>query len=141
MQIKTLMTKNVEVISPDESLREAADRMSTFNIGMLPVCENDRLIGVITDRDIVIRAVAPGLDPAQTTTRRCMTENVLYCFEDSDVDEAARQMQEAGVRRLLVLNASKRLVGILSLRDLSLQAGEELTGEVVAGISEQAPTH
>src|SRR5207248_4391749 len=105
MLIKDIMTPNPECISPDDSLQEAARKMRDLDIGPLPVCgDNDRLAGMITDRDIAIRAVAEGKDPRTTPVREAMTEEIISCFEDQDVREAARTMQERQVRRLVVRN-------------------------------------
>jgi CBS domain-containing protein len=93
--------------------------------GPLPVCDNDRLAGLITDRDIAVRAVAEGCDPRTTTVKDVMTPDVVYCFEDQDVQEAAQLMREHQVRRLVVLNRDKRLVGIVSLGDLAVETGDE----------------
>src|SRR4030081_3720045 len=112
MKVKDLMTRSVECTRPDASLREAADKMKALDIGALPVCENDRLVGMLTDRDITVRATAEALPPGLGQVRDIMTPEVIYCFEDQGVAEAARLMEEKRVRRLLVLNRDKRLVGI-----------------------------
>lgn len=104
---------------------------------MLPVCDNDRLVGSITDRDITVRAIANDLDPRATTVRSIMTREVVYCYDNQDTKEAARLMEENQIRRLPVLSQSKRLVGILSLGDLAVRTGElNLAGEVLERISE-----
>src|SRR5947209_20322388 len=113
MRVSEVMTRQVECTRPDASLQEAAAKMKSLDVGPLPICDNDRLAGMITDRDITVRAVAEALDPKTTKVRHVMTKNILYCFEDQDVDEAARLMQEHQVRRLLVLDRDKRLVGII----------------------------
>jgi CBS domain-containing protein len=116
MQVKDIMTPGVECIRPDDTLQNAARKMRDLDVGPLPVCgDNDRLAGMITDRDIVVRAIADGKDPKATKVREAMTDEIIYCFEDQDVQEAARTMQERQVRRLVVLNRDKRLVGIVSL--------------------------
>jgi CBS domain-containing protein len=125
MQVKEVMSPGVECISPGESLREAAQKMRKLDVGPLPVCENDRLIGILTDRDIVVRAVADGSDPHATTVRDTMTPQIVYCFEDQEVAEVARLMEQKQIRRLVVLNRSKRLVGIISLGDLAVATGDE----------------
>ena len=141
MQVKDIMTPNAECIQPDDTLEDAAKKMRDLDVGPLPVCgDNDRLAGMITDRDIVIRAVADGKDPKTTTVREAMSETkIIYCFEDQDVEEAARTMQERQVRRLVVLNRDKRLVGIVSLGDLATETGDrKKAGEVLQDISEPA---
>jgi CBS domain-containing protein len=109
--------------------------MKTLDVGSLPVCDNDRLVGLITDRDIAVRAVAEGCDPRTTTVQNVMTPDVLYCFEDQVVQEAAQLMSEQQVRRV-VLNRDKRLVGIVSLSDLAVDAGDEkLAGMTLEQVS------
>ena len=125
MQVRDVMTKGAECVRPANSLQEAAQRMKSLDVGPLPVCDNDRLVGLITDRDIAVRAVAEGCDPRTTTVQNVMTPDVLYCFEEQDVEEAAQLMCEHQVRRLVVLNHDKRLVGIVSLGDLAVDAGDE----------------
>ena len=131
MKVSEAMTATVRVANPEESLQEAALLMASLDAGALPVGENDRLIGMITDRDITIRGVAVGRGP-NAKVRDVMTEEVKYCFEDEDVDEVARNMGNEQIRRLPVLNRGKRLVGILSLGDIALNrqgnAATALTG-------------
>src|SRR4051794_41545648 len=104
MTLKDVMTPNPECVTPDDSLQDAARKMRNLDVGPLPVCENDRLAGMITDRDIVVNAVAEGRSPQTTKVREAMTGKVIYCFEDDNVEEAGRTMQEHQVRRLVVLN-------------------------------------
>src|SRR5688572_27041303 len=116
MQVKDVMTPGVECTEPRATVREAAQRMRDLDVGVLPVCgEDDRLAGMITDRDITVRAVAGEYDLAKSVVREVMTPKVVYCFDDQNVKEAAELMQEHQVRRLVVLNRDKRLVGVLSL--------------------------
>lgn len=140
MQIQQIMTANPECIRPDATLQEAARRMRDLDVGPLPVCgEDHRLAGMITDRDITVRAVAEGKDPTTTPAREAMTGEVIYCFDDQDVQEAARTMQERQVRRLLVVNRDKQLVGIVSLGDLAVETGDrEKAGAVLQDVSEPA---
>jgi CBS domain-containing protein len=139
VQLKDVMTRNVEVIGPEATLADAASRMDALDIGPLPVCENDRLVGMITDRDITVRATAMGEDPKTTRVRDAMTRDVLCCHEDDDVREATRLMERNQVRRLPVLNREDRLVGIVSLADLAVWTGDEqLSGEVLERVSEPA---
>lgn len=139
MQLKEVMTRDPECVAPDTTLQEAAQRMRDRDVGPLPVCENDRLVGILTDRDISVRAVAEGRDPRATEVREAMTPGIDYCFEDEDVSEAARIMKAKQIRRLAVLNRDKRLVGIVSLGDLAVKRGdEEQAGEALERISEPA---
>jgi CBS domain-containing protein len=139
MQLKDVMTREVAVIHPDTTLTEAAAQMDALNVGSLPVCDGDRVLGVITDRDIAVRATAAGRDPLATRVGDVMTTDTVYGFDDQDVAAAARLMQEKQIRRLLVLNRAKRLVGIVSLGDLAVEAGDErLAGEALKQISEPA---
>jgi CBS domain-containing protein len=113
--------------------------MRDHDVGALPVCDGERLIGMLTDRDIAIRAVAEGRDPRSTRARDVITEKVRYVFEDQDVQEAARMMEEAQIRRLPVLNRDKKLVGVLSLGDLAVRFhDEDLSGEALEQISQPA---
>ncbi|TIP79986.1 MAG: CBS domain-containing protein [Mesorhizobium sp.] len=137
MKVAEIMTPNVHLASPDESLQKIAKRMAVDDVGFLPVGENDRLVGTITDRDIVVRAVAEGKD-GNATVRDVMTKDVKYCFEDEDIDHVAQNMGDIQVRRLPVLNRDKRLVGVVSLADAALKedpatAGIAMSGVVVPG--------
>jgi len=139
MQVREVMTPEVEVISPETTLAEAAQKMKSLDVGPLPVGERDRLVGMVTDRDITVRATAAGRDPNTTKVREVMTEQVFYCFEDESIEQAAEIMERAQIRRLMVLNRDKRLVGIVSLGDLAIETGEEeLTGEILERVSEPA---
>ncbi|MGC4061117.1 MAG: CBS domain-containing protein [Aquabacterium sp.] len=140
MQIRHAMTSKVHVIGPNQSIREAAQWMLEQDIGALPVGEGDRLVGMITDRDIAVRAVAQGLSP-DTPVQAVMSQEVKYCFDDEDLDHAARNMGDIQVRRLLVLNRDKRLVGIISVGDLSHHAETGQLGIAVVGISASGGAH
>jgi CBS domain-containing protein len=131
MNVNTCMSREVRIASPAQSIRDVARTMKEIDAGFLPVGENDRLIGMITDRDIAMRAVAEGKGP-ETTVRDVMTEDVCYCYEDEDLASVAQKMADLQVRRLPVLNRSKRLVGIISLADIA-RAGE--TGGSAAALS------
>ena len=120
MLVKDVMTKGAECVTPSTSLQEAASKMKTLDVGPLPVCEGDHLVGMITDRDITVRATAEGLPPRLGQVRDVLTPEVVYCFEDQDVEDAASLMEERQVRRIPVLDSRNRLVGIVSLGDLSL---------------------
>jgi CBS domain-containing protein len=137
MQLKEIMTPGVEVISPEASIREAAEKMRHFDIGPLPVCDGDRLVGMLTDRDITVRAVAEGCNPVTTRVREVMTSDVVYGFDDQDIQDATRLMEQYQIRRLPVLNRAKRLVGMVSLGDLAVHPGNQpLAGEVLEQVSE-----
>ncbi len=139
MQLKDVMTRDVEVVHPNATLEEAAAKMDSLDIGPLPVCDGNRLVGMVTDRDITVRATAAGKDPRTTQVRDVMTDNVVYCFDDDDTNEAARLMEEQQIRRLVVLDRDKRLVGIVSLGDLAVATqDDQLSGEVLERISEPA---
>jgi CBS domain-containing protein len=125
MLVTNVMTKGAECARPADSLQQAAQKMKDLDVGTLPVCEGDHLVGMITDRDITVRATAEGLPPGLGHVRDVMTPDVVSCFEDQDVREAARLMQEHQVRRLVVLNRDQRLVGIVSLGDLAVETGDE----------------
>src|SRR2546427_3219880 len=109
MQVSKVMTRDAECVRPDTTVQEAARKMRELDVGPLPVCgDNDRLVGMLTDRDITIRAVAEGQDPKTARVQDIMTPNIIYVFEDQDVTEAARLMEENQIRRLIVLNRDKR---------------------------------
>ena len=137
MQLKEIMTPQVEVIAPEATIREAAEKMSHLDIGPLPVCDGERLVGMVTDRDITVRAVAEGRDPVTTLVREVMTPDLVYGFDDQDVQDAAHLMEQYQIRRLPVLNRSKQLVGIVALGDLAVHPGQQpLAGEVLEQVSE-----
>jgi CBS domain-containing protein len=124
MKIKEVMSRDVVVVRPDTSVADAAAQMKTHDAGPLPVCEGDRLIGMVTDRDLTPLATDEGLDPRSTRVQDVMTPEVLFCFEEQEVREAARLMQQKNVRQLLVLNRASRLVGMVSLGDLAPSSGD-----------------
>lgn len=139
MQVREIMTPNVECVSPDCSIQEAAGKMRDLDVGVLPICDNDRLAGMITDRDIVVRAAAQGRNPTSTQVREAMTSEAVWCFEDQDISEAAKLMKDKQIRRLLVLNRNKRLVGIVSLGDLAVEThDDQMVGNTLEAISEPA---
>jgi CBS domain-containing protein len=139
MKVSELMTSDVEIVAPDDTLHTAARMMADLDTGALPVGENDRLVGMITDRDITVRAVAAGRDPDKTKVRDAMSEHIRFCFEDEDTRKVGRKMSEWAVRRLPVLNRDKRLVGIVSLGDLAVRTGDRAqVGEVLQDVSEPA---
>jgi CBS domain-containing protein len=124
MQVHDIMSRKVELTDPSATIRDVARKMRSGSIGAMPVGENDRLVGMVTDRDIVVRAVAEERLPANTSVREVMSEKVCYCFEDDDIDEAAKIMAEHQVKRLPVLNKDKRLVGIVALSDIERADGD-----------------
>ena len=137
MLVKDIMTHDVEAISPSDTLEQAARKMADLNVGPLPVCEDDRIVGMITDRDITVRATAAGCDPKTTLVGDAMSQDIISCYEDQDVQDAAKLMQEKQIRRLLVVNRANELVGIVSLGDLATEAGDQgQPGEVLKKVSE-----
>jgi CBS domain-containing protein len=139
MQVFEAMTPDVVSVLPDTRLVDAALAMRNLDVGPLPVVDRGKLVGVVTDRDITIRATAEGRDPRLTPVEEVMTRDVVACREDDDVRVAAKLMQDAQLRRLLVVDGLGRLVGIVSLGDLVLQTGDEkLAGETLEKVSEPA---
>src|SRR5262245_10721313 len=141
MLIREAMTQDVHIANPDQSIREAAQAMAAIDAGALPVGQNDRLIGMITDRDIALRAVAQGKGP-ETPVRDIMSSDVCYCFDDQELDEVAANMADVKVRRLPVVNRDKRLVGIVSLGDMALADDPNGAASVaLCGVSEPGGEH
>ena len=138
MKIGELMTADVEVVSPDDTLHTAAKMMADLDAGVLPVGENDRLVGMITDRDIAVRCIAEGMGP-DTKIREAMTQEVMYCFEDDETHRICQNMADIQVRRLPVVNRDKRLVGIVSLSDLARK--EANTAKALRGIARPSEQH
>ena len=137
MPVRDIMTRGVQLLSPHDSLRSAARRMRDDNIGSLPVAEGDRLVGYVTDRDLVVRGLAQGFRP-DTHVHDVMTDRVLYCFEDEDVEDVALNMAHNQVRRLPVLSRDKRLVGIIALGDLATKAPDRAAEDALEGVSKPA---
>jgi CBS domain-containing protein len=140
MKVSKVMTRDVRLIEPSQTIRDAAQLMAELDTGIIPVREGDRLVGMITDRDITVRAVAQGRGP-DTSVREVMTDDVKYCFEDDDTNDVARNMADIQVRRLPVLDRDKRLVGIISLGDMAITEGASQAGDAVAGISQPGGEH
>jgi CBS domain-containing protein len=140
MEISNIMHREVKVIAPDQTLRDAAAAMKQLDVGLLPVGEDDKLVGMITDRDIATRGIAEGKEP-DVKVRDVMSHEVKYCFEDEDVDHVAENMAELQVRRLPVLNRDKRLVGIVSLGDLATKGSLPKTARALHGISQPGGQH
>jgi len=134
MKVAQIMNTDVFLTAPNRSIREAAETMQRMDVGSLPVGDGDRLIGMVTDRDIAIRAVARGMN-SETPVRDVMTQEIRYCFDDQDVDDVARNMAELQVRRLPVINRDKRLVGFVSLADFAHGADNGATEELVRGVA------
>jgi CBS domain-containing protein len=138
MKLRDVMTRNVECVRPGDTLQNAARKMRDLDVGSMPICgDNDRIVGMLTDRDITIRATAEGLDPKLAKAEDAMTEDIVWCFEDQDVEDAESLMQDRQIRRLLVLNRDKRLVGIVSLGDLATETVDtQKVGEILQDVSE-----
>jgi CBS domain-containing protein len=130
-KIKDVMTEGVELIGPDATMKEAAAKMAETDVGILPVGENDRLVGVVTDRDLVVRGIAEGNDPSQTKIRDVMTQGVLYCYDDQDPTEAAKDMAKQQVRRMPVVTRDKRLIGMISLGDIARKHDPDKAGKAL----------
>lgn len=136
MKLSEIMTRDVEIIQPDDSLQLAAKKMKDRDIGFLPVCDGPELMGVLSDRDLTIRALAEGMDGNVMLSRDLMTTPAIYCFEDQDVREAAKIMEDNQIRRLVVLSREdKRLVGVVSLGDLARNESTDVSGKVLQKVS------
>jgi len=139
MKVQEIMTRKVECVDPTLPIAKVAEKMRDLNIGFIPICQADRLVGTVTDRDITTQSVAQGRDPRLATVSEIMSASIFYCYEDEDIRDVARQMQEKEVRRMIILNRNKRLVGVVSLGDLArLVAEKSLAGETLAEIAEAA---
>jgi len=137
MQIRDIMTRQVELVNPDTPLKEAARMMRDADIGFLPVGESDRLVGTLTDRDIAIRAVADGKDPNSCKVSDAMTPEIAYAFEDQDSSEAAQIMAEKQIRRLPIMSRDNRLVGVVAIGDLATKTGDDdVVGQTIQDVSE-----
>ena len=135
MLVRDVMTRKVCIANPEQSLQQVAQIMAEESVGCLPVGEDDRLVGMITDRDITIRAVAQAKAPDTTKVRDIMSRNVKYCFDDDDIASVAENMGDIQLHRLPVLNQHKRLVGILAVSDIANYDGPSAAGEAICGIS------
>ena len=140
MKVSEAMSRDVKVCSPEQTICDAAKLMAEIDAGALPVGEGDRLVGMITDRDIAVRAVAEHKSP-DTKIREVMSQEVLYCFDDQDVKEVAQNMGDVQVRRLPVVNRDKRLVGIVSIGDLAKEARASTAGKAMADITQPGGAH
>jgi CBS domain-containing protein len=140
MKVRDAMTADVQLCTPQDTLKDAAEAMMSLSVGLLPVTDGDRLVGMISDRDIVTRGVALGLGP-DSQVASVMTEDVKYCFEDQDLEEVTQNMGEIQVRRLPVLNRDKRLVGIIALGDIARTGAGDGTAEALSQISQPGGQH
>jgi CBS domain-containing protein len=135
MKVKDAMHKGVEWVAPSTGVTELAKMMLKHDIGAIPIGENDKLIGMVTDRDIVLRGVANGKDASKLTARDVMTPSIVWCRDEEDLDDAARIMEDKKIRRLPVIDKSKRMVGMLSLGDVSHASKNSLAGELLGKVS------
>jgi CBS domain-containing protein len=136
MQVKDVMTRDVEVVYPMNSLMEAAQKMRALDIGLLPVFDGNHIVGMLTDRDITVRTTAEGLDPKITSVEAAMSPDVVHAFEDEDVSDVAQKMADRQLRRLIVLDRNRKLAGIVSIGDLAVDAHDDkMTGKALGRIS------
>lgn len=137
LRIKDVMTPQAEVISPDATTEDAAALMKTLDIGVLPVCDEEGLVGILTDRDLVVRVLAAARDPKAMLVGEAMTPSVVYCFDDDDLEHAAAVMAGQQIRRLPVLNKNRKMVGIVSVGDIAVNTQDhQLTGKVLEDVSQ-----
>jgi CBS domain-containing protein len=137
MRISEVMTRDVESTTPETTLQKTAARMRDLDVGSLPVVDEvGKVIGVITDRDIAIRAVAAGADPTTTNVEEAMTAEVVFCFQDQDVEDAAELMKSKQIRRLFILDKNDRLAGVVALGDLAVECDETMVGSTLEAVSE-----
>ena|ERR1044071_2439439 len=136
-QLKDIMTTEVEVISPQDTLRDAAQKMRVHNVGFLPVCEDDQVLGAITDRDITVRATADGVNPDKPI-KEFITTPIISCFDDDDIEKAANLMEEHQIRRVVILSRNdQHLAGVISLGDVAVISGKDTSAGVLQNVSEQ----
>ena len=140
MKVREVMTRDVHTVRPDQRVQEAASFMLSADAGSIPVTDGDRLIGMITDRDIAVRGIAKGYGP-DTPVRELMTDDLVIVRDDDDVEEAATKMSEAQVRRLPVIDESEKLCGIVSLGDLSRETDDDCAGQALEGVSQPGGEH
>jgi CBS domain-containing protein len=140
MRVSEAMTREVRVANPTQTIRDVAKMMAEIDAGAVPVGENDRLVGMITDRDIAIRAVAQGKGP-DTPVREVMSQDIKYCYDDEDLEHVAENMGDLQIRRLPVVNREKRLVGIVALGDIARHEDHHTTGETTADVSKPGGKH
>jgi CBS domain-containing protein len=135
MKLKDIMSTEVEIVPPDASIQQAAAKMRSLDVGALPVCDGRRLVGMITDRDITIRATAEGRDPKTTVVRDCLSSEPVYRFEGQDLEDAQTLMEQKQIRRLPVMSRDKELIGIVALADLATKASATQAGQATQAIS------
>lgn len=140
MKIRECMTKDVQMLRPENTVQDAARLMADCDVGSVPITDGDRLIGMVTDRDIVVRAVCEGKGPS-TSLREVMSPEIMYCFEDDDAKAVAQNMSDIKVRRLPVMSRDKRLVGIIAIGDLASEKNARLVGQALCGISKPGGAH
>lgn len=136
MKVSEIMSSDVQCTSPDSTLVEAAGLMRLLDVGAVPVCDHDRLAGMVTDRDLALKGIADGRDPNKVTVREVMSQGIVYVFEDQSLEVVAKVMQQKQLRRLPVLNHQKRLVGIVSLGDLSTHSQAAFGGQTLQAVSQ-----
>jgi len=139
--VREIMSSGARCVTPDTSLAAAAKLMAELEVGLLPVCDRNHLIGMLTDRDIAIRAVSLGENPRKTTVQEAMSGEVVYVFEDANIEEAMRLFEVSNIRRLPVLNRSKRIVGMISLGDLAVNARAPRGNGVLRDVFEPSSAH
>lgn len=136
MLAKDIMSKKPEFLPPTATIKQAADQMRTHDYGFIPIGENDRLIGAVTDRDIITRAISEGKDPTKTKLNTVMSQGIYYCFENDDLKSVAKKMEDLQIRRLVVLNQNKRMTGIISLGDFATKCKDaKLCSELTDAVS------
>ena|SRR5438128_5829988 len=140
MNVSACMTSDVRICAPDDTIQDAARTMKDIDAGALPVGDNDRLVGMITDRDIAVRAVAAGRGP-DTKVREAMSTEICYCFDDEDIGDVAQQMADLQVRRLPVLNRDKRLIGIIAIGDIAQTTYADTSATALSGVSQAGGQH
>jgi len=138
MQVKKEMTANIEFVNPETSVKEVAQKMRDLDIGVLPICQNDKLLGIVTDRDITIRLTSEARDPNSTPVKDVMSSQVEWCFDDEDVNSCAKKMQAKQIRRLAVVNHDQKLVGILSIGDLAKRGSSKVACAILEKVSAPA---
>jgi CBS domain-containing protein len=140
MKLKEIMTQDVEVVHPDDTLQTAARKMRERDVGFLPVCDGERLVGALSDRDVTIKAIAEGMDPRSTRVKDVVHSRVIWCYDNQNVSDAVRKMKENQVRRLMVIQRdNKQLVGVVSLGDLATNGTEKMSSSLLQSVSSPLP--
>src|SRR5688572_14288216 len=139
MKMRDILSDHPQVVGPEAMICEAARKMRDYDIGMLPVCDGENLIGAVTDRDLTIRGIAEGSDPLKTRVKEVMSMGICCCYEDQDIEEVAHEMEKRQIRRIVVLDRNKKLVGVASLADFALRSNDDsLTEELLECVSQPA---